>query len=71
MSRKRKLYRAIVALNGRVPGQAEWRAIGWACGYTAWHDLAGFFGGRRPSMVLLADGSRELTSDGWSRAHRS
>lgn len=71
MPRARKLYCALVALNGRVPGQAEWRALGRSCGYTAHRGLAGFFGGWRPSMILMSDGSRQLTPDGWIRARRS
>ncbi len=59
MSGKKKLYRALLALNGRVPGQAEWRAIGQACGYTAYRELAGSSAaaGRRRSVCPTARAS--------------
>lgn len=66
--RKTEMYRRIVALGGWVPDQATWRAIGQLCGYTVRSDLAGFFGGREPSMVRLADGTRVLTAAGRGRA---
>jgi hypothetical protein len=68
MSRKKCLYDELGRRRGRVADQAEWRELGHMCGYTAHRDLAGFFGGRRPSMVRRPDGSRELTADGWRRA---
>jgi hypothetical protein len=68
MSRKQRVYATLVARNGQVPGQAEWRELGQAAGYSAHRDLAGFFGGRRPSMICLPDGRRQLTADGWRRA---
>ena len=67
MSRKQRLYDALRRRGGRVRDQSEWRELGQSCGYSAHRDLAGFFGGRRPSLVRLADGSRELTRDGWRR----
>ena len=68
MSRKQKAYNTIKALKGRVPDQATWRRIVQAAGYSAYRDAAGFYGGRYPSMVLNADGSRSLTAHGWRRA---
>ncbi len=68
MKRKQQVYDAVKALLGLVPDQATWRRIGQAAGYTADSDLAGFFGGRLPSMVLNPDGSRSLTPAGWARA---
>jgi hypothetical protein len=68
MSRKQCLYNELRRRGGRVADQAEWRLLGRSCGYNAYRDLAGFFGGRRPSMVRLSDGSRRLTPDGWRRA---
>ncbi len=68
MDRKQSLYEALCRHGGRVGSRAEWRALGQRCGYTAYRDLAGFYGGRRPSMVRLADDSRQLTPDGWRRA---
>ena len=68
MSRKQYLYDELRKRGGRVADQAEWRELGQNCGYSAHRDLAGFFGGHRPSMVLMPDGSRTLTGDGWRRA---
>jgi len=68
MSCRRCLYDELRRRGGRVADQAEWRELGRRCGYAAHRDRAGFYGGRRPSMVRLADGSRELTADGWRRA---
>jgi hypothetical protein len=70
MTRKQRLYEALRRRGGIVADQAEWRSLGRACGYTAYRDLAGFFGGRNPSMVRQPDGSRELTAAGWLRARR-
>jgi hypothetical protein len=69
VSRKQMLYSELVARGGEVSGRAEWRALGQRCGYSAYRDLAGYFGGRRPSM-RLPDGRRQLTRDGWHRARR-
>jgi hypothetical protein len=66
--RKAALYCALLELDGVVPDQAAWRELGHACGYTAYGDLAGFFGGRVPSMVRMSDGSRVLTPAGRMRA---
>jgi hypothetical protein len=68
MYRKECLYDALVLLGGRVGSQGEWRSLVQRCGYSARSDAAGFFGGRRPSLVCLPDGSRVLTKDGWRRA---
>lgn len=68
MSRKQRLYDELRSRGGRVADQTEWRQLGQQCGYTAHRALAGFYGGRRPSMVLMPDGSRRLTEDGWRRA---
>lgn len=68
MARKIELYSAVIQLGGRVANQAAWRAIGQRCGYTARRDLAGFFGGREPSMVRRTDGSRVITAAGCRRA---
>jgi hypothetical protein len=68
VSRKQRVYSALIARNGELPGQADWREVGQGAGYTALRDLAGFYGGRRPSMVCLPDGRRQLTADGWRRA---
>ncbi|MEA2361295.1 MAG: hypothetical protein QOD71_440 [Thermoleophilaceae bacterium] len=68
MLRKTHLYAALAAAGGAVPDGAAWLALGQAAGYSGHRDLAGFFGGRRPSMTRLRDGSRVLTADGWSRA---
>ena len=68
MSRRNLLLLALIKLGGLVPDQAAWRALGQSCGYTGHRDLAGFFGGRIPSMVRLSDGSRVLTEAGWARA---
>jgi len=68
MDRKTLYYRGVIAHGGRLPDQATHRALGQACGYTAHRDLAGFHGGREPSMVLMADGSRQLTAAGYRRA---
>jgi len=69
MSRKQTLYRELARRGGRVANQAAWRELGQSCGYSAHHDLAGYYGGRRPSLARLADGSREFTPDGWRRAN--
>jgi hypothetical protein len=69
MARKKRLYDELRRRRGRVADQAEWRELGQACGYSAYRDLAGFFGGRRRSMVRQRDGSRELTADCWRRAN--
>jgi hypothetical protein len=68
MDRKKRMYEELRRRRGRVTGQAEWRELGQVCGYSARWALAGFFGGRRPSMVRLPGGSRVLTADGWRRA---
>lgn len=68
MPRKHLLLLALIKLNGPVPSRAEWRELGQSCGYSGYRDLAGFFGGRSPSMVRLPDGSRILTEAGWARA---
>jgi hypothetical protein len=69
MPRKKRMYDELRRRGGRVADQDEWRELGRACGCSARRTLAGFFGGRKPSMVHLADGSRVLTSDGWLRAN--
>lgn len=68
MSRKQRLYTELRRRGGQVPDQAVWRQLGQYCGYHGHRDLAGFYGGRRPSMALMPDGSRRLTDDGWNRA---
>jgi hypothetical protein len=68
MSRKENVYEAVRRLKGRVPDQATWRRIVQVAGYTAYRDAAGFYGGRYPSMLRNADGSRSLTAAGWRRA---
>lgn len=70
MNCKQCLYDELERWGGEVPNQAEWRKLGQSCGYTAYRDLAGFFGGVRPSMVRMPGGSRRLTADGWARARR-
>lgn len=67
MGRKQLLYQVLVAIDGVVPDQATWRELGQRAGYTARSDLAGFFGGRYPSLQCIGD-RRELTADGWRRA---
>lgn len=67
LDRKRRLYQLVVAAGGGVPDQASWRELGQRAGYSARSDLAGFFGGRYPSMRQIGD-RRELTADGWRRA---
>jgi hypothetical protein len=68
MDRKAELYRILVARGGRIPDDGGlWRALGQAAGYSGQSDLAGFFGGARPSMVRIA-GERMLTAEGWTRA---
>lgn len=69
MYRKIKLYKLIVAAGGVIESQAAWRALGQAAGYTARSDLAGFYGGRWPSVVRDGD-RRVLTPVGRSRARR-
>jgi hypothetical protein len=67
-TRKRNLYARLVALGGSLPDdERTWRELGRTVGYTGRSDLAGFFGGRVPSMVR-ADGQRLLTEAGWRRA---
>jgi hypothetical protein len=68
MTRKENVYDAVQQLNGLVPDQVTWRRIVQAAGYSAYRDAAGFYGGRRPSMVRDIDGGRRLTADGWRRA---
>lgn len=68
MKAKHTVYAAMKALGGTVPDQATWRCLGQAAGYSAHRDLAGFYGGRVPSMVCHLDGSRSLTATGWARA---
>ena len=68
MTRKQALYDELRRRGGKVADQAEWRQLGQDCGYRAYRDIAGFYGGRRPSMTRMPDGSRRLTDDGWSRA---
>jgi hypothetical protein len=64
------MYDALVATGGSIPDDRDrWRQLGRAAGYSGHRDLAGFFGGRRPSMVRV-DGRRELTEAGWERARR-
>jgi len=67
MSRRNLLLVGIARRDGRANDQADWRELGQSCGYTGHRDLAGFFGGRAPSMVRLPDGSRVLTEAGWAR----
>jgi len=64
MDRKKIPYGLVVALGGMVSDQGTWRAVGQSAGYSGPRDLAGFFGGRIPSMVLNGDGSRTLTPAG-------
>jgi hypothetical protein len=66
-SRKKLLYQRMLAAGGAVETQAEWRALGQSVGYTARSDLAGFFGGRVPSVVREGD-RRVLTQAGRQRA---
>jgi hypothetical protein len=67
---KELVYLAVVAGGGSIPDdQDQWLHLGRAAGYTGHHDLAGFYGGRVPSMVR-ADGKRQLTAAGWERARR-
>lgn len=68
MHRKIDIYRR--ALAGDFAGHDDWLAAGQAAGYTGRRDIAGFFGGRDPSMVCLSDGRRRITSAGRRRAHR-
>jgi hypothetical protein len=70
MSRKSRLYEEVVRRRGCIRGQADWKEVGQTSGYPLGRALAGFFGGRRPSMIRLPDGSRVLTADGWRRAKR-
>jgi hypothetical protein len=65
---KATLYRLLVACDGAVSGHDQWLALGQESGYTGDSDLAGFFGGRAPSMVRLPDDRRVLTEAGWRRA---
>jgi hypothetical protein len=70
-TRKKLVYLALIAVGGSMPDdQDQWRQLGQAAGYSGHHDLAGFYGGRVPSMVR-AGGRRELTSAGWERSRRS
>jgi hypothetical protein len=69
-ARKEVIYLALLASGGSIPDDREhWRRLGQAAGYTGHRDLAGFFGGRVPSMVRTG-GRRELTAAGWNRARR-
>ena len=68
MSRKKQLYALALAAGGAFPDAVAWLAAGQTAGYTGHGDLAGFFGGRKPSMVRLPDGRRALTADGRRRA---
>lgn len=68
MTRKEHVYAALAAAGGALPDGASWLRLGQAAGYSGHRDLAGFFGGRRPSMVRLPDGRRVVTPDGWGRA---
>ncbi len=71
MNRKELLYTLIVNHGGRLPDDvATWRSLGRAAGYSGRSDLAGFFGGREPSMARIA-GKRVLTAAGRRRAKRS
>lgn len=71
MDRKESLYALIVSHGGRLPDDVDiWRALGGAAGYSGRSDLAGFFGGREPSMVR-SGGQRILTPACWQRASRA
>jgi hypothetical protein len=69
-TRKAVVYLALVASGGSIPDdQEQWCRLGQAAGYSGQRDLAGFFGGRVPSMTCVA-GKRRLTTAGWERARR-
>src|ERR1700759_2589014 len=67
-ARRQIVYLALIAAGGSFPDDREqWGQLGQAAGYPGHRDLAGFFGGRVPSMVR-AGGRRELTAAGRQRA---
>lgn len=68
MHRKIDVYRR--ALAGDFAGHDDWLACGQAAGYSGHRNLAGFFGGREPSMVQLPDGRRRITAAGRRRARQ-
>ncbi|HSS32319.1 MAG TPA: hypothetical protein VLL27_03465 [Solirubrobacterales bacterium] len=66
--RKQILYALLLARGGRLADdEREWRELGRQAGYSGRSDLAGFYGGRIPSMIR-AGGERRLTAAGWRRA---
>ena len=68
MNRKLKVYAAMVAANGAIVNETVvWRALGQLAGYSGRSDLAGFYGGRSPSLRREGD-KRVLTEHGWRRA---
>ena len=68
MNRKQRLYQLMAGLGGSVADDRRlWRELGRRAGYSGRSDLAGFFGGREPSMVR-AGGRRALTAAGWRRS---
>ena len=70
MKDKCSVYAELVATGGSLPDdKASWSAIGRRAGYSGHRDLAGFYGGRYPSMRRRG-GRRELTEHGWARAGR-
>jgi hypothetical protein len=69
-ARKEVVYLALLAAGGSIPDDRDqWRQIGQAAGYSGHRDLAGFFGGRVPSMVRTGN-RRALTPAGRDRARR-
>lgn len=68
MQRKKKVYAAMVAAGGKIADERPlWRALGRRAGYSGRSDLAGFYGGRYPSM-RREGAARVLTEHGWRRA---
>ena len=70
MDRKTGIHAEMIARPRGAEDEAAWSALGRRCGYTGRGDLAGFYGGRSPSMVRLPDGRRILTDAGHDRARR-
>ena len=68
MSRRDQFLTLMLARKGVLKGQNERREVARLLGYPGRGGIAAFFGGVRPSMVRLADGSSALTADGWRRA---
>lgn len=64
------VYAELVAAGGSIPDDHDvWSAVGRRAGYSGHRDLAGFYGGRYPSMRRRG-GRRELTEHGRARAAR-